>query len=75
MSTTRAKFRCMEQRTSFGQPGSKYVFSAVYDDGIEENARFSQYTPAATLEMLVDNANVSFTVGGYYYLDITEVAE
>lgn len=75
MSKVRSKFRCMEKRTVFGQTGAWYKFSAVYDDGIPENQRYCKYTPSGTLELLVDNPNVAYEVGTFYYLDTVEAAE
>lgn len=73
MAATRAKFRCNSVETFSGVPtvARAYKFSAVYDDGIPENQRFAQYTPAGQLQIHVDNPAVRFELGKCYYLDIT----
>lgn len=75
---TRAKFRC-NSVTFQGDPGNPgttrtYAFSAVYDGSIPEDERFSTATPWAELKLNVSNTAVSFTVGSFYYNDLSPVA-
>jgi len=70
--TTRGKFKCW--RKSFQEYGGiEYQFMAVCNDGTPENDRFHKYTPNGTVAITVDNPNVVFELGKYYYLDFTEV--
>lgn len=75
--TARAKFRCnaIEFWADPADPGSArtYTFSAVYDTSTEENKRFTKATPWGEMKMRVDNPNVRFEIGKYYYLDLSEV--
>lgn len=75
MTRTRAKFQCQsETRHHWNSEARTYRFSAVYDHGlVEEDASFAKATPTGTLEIQVDNPNVQFERGAYYYLDITKV--
>ena len=71
----RAKFRLDEITNYSWGPGSKrFKFTAVYDDGIEENKRYSKATPSGTLEIQIDNPPAAefFELGKSYYLDFTE---
>lgn len=73
--TTRAKLRC-NSVTFSGDPRNpgtsrQYAFSAVYDDTIPEDQRFSTATPWADLKIGVSNPAVSFTPGDSYYVDFT----
>jgi hypothetical protein len=54
-------------------PSKALVFTAVYDDGTPENARFAKATPSGQLEMVVDNEDVlkQLVIGKSYYLDFT----
>jgi hypothetical protein len=63
----RAKFKC-ESVTRFG-----YVMMAAVMDNSEENRDFNHATPAATLDMDIDNEKefVFFKPGKEYYLDFT----
>jgi hypothetical protein len=71
--TTRALFCC----NSFEQFGTdqprRYKFSAVSgDSSVPEAERYHRFTPSGTFELCVDNPNVSFEPGKFYYLDISE---
>lgn len=67
----RAKFRC-NSTESFGESAARiFKFTAVYDQDTPENQRYAKYTPAGTLQIHVDNPNVDFEIGKYYYLDFT----
>lgn len=50
-----------------------YRFSPTYDPSIPEDVRYAQASPSGELRIQVDNPAVSFTPGGFYYLDFTEV--
>ena len=73
--TTRAKLRCnsVKFQGDPGNPGTTrtYGFSAVYDESIPEDQRFSIATPWADLTINVSNPGVTFAPGSSYYLDIT----
>lgn len=54
--------------TDFGNNNQTGKLSAVYGD-TDENKTFSQYTPSASLEMMVNNPNaIGFYEAGYEYL-------
>jgi len=75
----RAKFRLTSVKESKWNPAPEVKasvelrFDAVYDDGIEENQRFSKATPSGCLTMQVDNpaALEQMKLGQAYYLDMT----
>lgn len=76
MATVRAKFRCnsFEQFSPADVAGMRrFRFQAVYDDGIPENRRFARYSPSGELQITVDNPDVNFEPGTFYYLDFTPV--
>ena len=71
----RAKFRC--QSVAYSQDPAiegprLFTFTAVYDDTIPEDQRFSRYTPFGEVKMTVDNPEIKWTPGTSYYFDITE---
>ena len=56
------------QMTDFGSNNQEGKLSAVYGD-TPENKTFSQYTPSASLTMLVNNPDaIGFYEAGYEYL-------
>lgn len=70
----RAKFR-LDSVKQWAYGGSKsFEFSAVYDDGIEENKRYAKATPSGKLEIQIDNPPAAefFELGKSYYLDFTK---
>lgn len=77
MATTRAKFRCNTENTKIwnrqivGGTSREYEFTAVYDNGTPENARYAKATPVGRLTISVDNPAVMFEPGKDYYLDFT----
>lgn len=75
--TARAKFRCNAVEFQ-GDPAAEatpriYTFQAIYDTSTPENRRFTKATPWGEIKMRVDNPDVQFVVGTYYYLDFTQV--
>ena len=72
----RAKFRLSEKKSlDYGNgPEITLVFTAQYDQSIEEDRRFQKATPTGRFEMRVDNptALAFFTLGKQYYIDMTE---
>jgi hypothetical protein len=75
MATVRAKMKC--HGVSAPSHGNVNVsFGAVYSpDPDHENNRWSQYTPAASLNMSIGEdkpAAKMFEAGKEYYVDITE---
>lgn len=73
MANVRAKFRCTSIKETAGVVGKMYEFAPCYDTSIEEDRRFSQYTPSGLLSMYVDNPAVDWKLGEYYYLDFAPV--
>lgn len=74
--TVRAKFQCVEITKKVWNIGHVwYRFQAVCADGIPENERLHKYSPSGTLEIQVDNPDVSFALGEYYYLDFNQAGE
>jgi hypothetical protein len=72
----RAKFRChFETHKKWGpqedQVTRTYEFMAVYDTDTPENQRFAKATPSGSLTIQVDNPDVHFEPGKFYYLDFT----
>ena len=71
--TTRSKFILQSvKKFNWNQDAEELSFSAVGGGG-GENEHFARYTPSGTLTILVDNPNLTgkFTLGAFYYLDIT----
>lgn len=67
----RAKFRC--QYVAEHDTDETVYFVPVYEDqGV--NKRWSEATPAGTLQMTITNkgARGAFTAGKEYYVDITQ---
>lgn len=83
MASTRAKFRCQAESTRVWNRAiaaengvaREYEFTAVYDNGTPENARYHKATPSGRLLITVDNPAVVFEPGKDYYLDFTPVDE
>jgi hypothetical protein len=74
---TRAKFCLTEIKQSSSNPAARtLVFEPRYTNTVEEDKRFSKYTPSGKLEMMVDNGTVinRFILGKAYYLDFTEAS-
>jgi hypothetical protein len=69
----RAKFR-LQSVKQYEYGGKQFEFVAAYDDGIEENRRFSKATPSGSLLMTVDNPPAAefFELGKSYYLDFSK---
>ncbi len=71
---TRGKFRCDSTKSySWNKALQEFEFSAVCNDGTPENDRFHRYTPSGNVRIQVDNPNVVFEPGKFYYVDFTEV--
>ena len=76
----RAKFQCASEKTvAYNKNLKIYEFSRVFEtqpgvDGnaCEENHIFGKYTPNGKIEMTIDNPDVKFEVGKFYYVDFTE---
>ena len=71
----RAKFRVTKvAQTAWGN-GVELTLSAEYDTSIPEDQRFAKATPSGTMTMYIDNPPASdyLKLGGYFYLDFTEV--
>jgi len=75
---SRAKFYCASAKrfsADLAVALTEYEFTAVYDDGIEENKRFARYSPTGRLTISVDNPDVEFEIGKCYYLDFVEARQ
>ena len=76
MDTTRAKFQCQQETRHNGWNARTFRFQAIYDQGlVDEDRSFAKATPSGTLEIQVDNPNVQFELGAFYYLDLTKVEQ
>lgn len=74
----RAKFRLSSiTQNYYNKDDRKLSFSAVQDDGTDENARFAKFTPSGTLDMVCNNPAVllQMALGAVYYLDFTPCPE
>jgi hypothetical protein len=69
----RAKFK-LSSIKQYEYGGKQFEFSAVYDDGIEENKRYAKATPSGSLLITVDNPPAAefFEIGKSYYLDFSK---
>lgn len=72
--TIRCKFT-VSSVTTYQGGNRKVTLAPQYDQSIEEDRRFSKYTPSGSLEMLVDNPNVidALQLGKTFYIDLTPV--
>lgn len=72
--SVRGKFR-VAHVTDFGNNFKEVQLTAVWDDGIPENARYSKATPTGTVTMTINNppASDQFVPGKEFYLDFTPV--
>lgn len=71
---TRGKFQCLSKKeVHWNKEVRIYNFNAVCNDGTPENDRFHKYTPSGAIEITVDNPNVNFVPGKFYYVDFTEI--
>lgn len=71
---TRAKFKL--EKVTLHEGGTKeYKFYAVTDESTPENKRFHKYSPEGDLTIMVDNPEVEFNLGQYYYLDFILATE
>ena len=68
----RAKFRLQSKHEEFGGNFINYQFNAVGADEVPENQRYHKYTPSGSLNITVNNPDVSFELGKMYYLDFSE---
>lgn len=71
---TRAKMHLVSVNAHY-YGGKTLTFAAQYDTTIPEDQRFSKATPTASATFQIDNpaALEQFTVGKFYYFDISEV--
>lgn len=52
-----------------------FKFTAVYDPDVPEDQRYAEATPSGQVTIRVDNPDVSFEPGRYYYLDFNAVEQ
>jgi hypothetical protein len=75
----RAKFQVTKVAQSCYGPnlnvGTEITLTPQYDTSVEEDRRFSKYTPSGTILLYVDNppAAEQLALGKYFYVDFTEV--
>jgi hypothetical protein len=57
-----------------GPEARTVTFEAQYDESIEEDRRFSKYTPSGEFKMLISNPSViaRLELGKTYYFDMIE---
>lgn len=70
----RGKFQVTNITSNYWNRDSKTIrLSAVWDDGIDENARFAKATPSGSIEIQIDNplAAEFFELGKYVYVDFS----
>lgn len=67
---TRAKFKCNTVATHAG--GKKDVHMSPVSDGSPENKSFWAASPGGDFKLTWVNADVDFTPGKEYFLDISE---
>jgi hypothetical protein len=55
----------------------EYTFGAQYDTNIEEDKRFTKYSPSGTFVYVIDNPALdgAFELGKSYYIDFQEIPE
>lgn len=71
---TVCKFRCQSVKHYDSDPnGSReYEFWAQYDPNIPEDQRFATATPNGHVTITVNNPNVEFEPGKFYFFSIEE---
>lgn len=70
MDKVRAKFRCVKIERSIHASAIRYTFAPQYEPDVPEDQRYSRHTPSGELWLNVDNPDVEFDLGGFYYLDL-----
>lgn len=71
----RAKFRVTKiAKTHWGS--TEVTLTPEYDQAIPEDQRFAKATPSGQIQLLIDNppAVEYLKLGGFFYVDFTEVA-
>lgn len=60
-----------------GSTQKKFKFNTVYDKTIPEDVEFCKATPSGSMEVVIDNPNVTDKLipGKSYYIDIVEIPE
>ncbi len=74
--SVRGKFQVQTITSNFWNKDSKTIkLAAVYDDGVEENARYAKATPSGSIEIQIDNPPAAefFELGKYVYVDFSNV--
>lgn len=70
----RGKFRVVsETKNCWSEDARTVKLQAMYDTDVPEDQSYAKATPSGSIEMLVDNPNAKFELGGYYYVDFTKV--
>jgi hypothetical protein len=72
----RGKFQVTNITSNHWNKESKMIkLQAVYDNGIEENAKYAKATPSGSIEIQIDNPPAAefFELGKYVYVDFSAV--
>lgn len=70
----RGKFQVTNITSNHWNKDSKTIrLGAVYDNGIEENAKYAKATPSGSIEIQIDNPSAAefFELGKYVYVDFS----
>lgn len=73
----RGKFQVTSITSNHWNKDSKTIkLAAVYDNGIEENAKYAKASPSGSIEIQIDNPPASefFELGKYVYVDFSEAS-
>lgn len=73
--SVRGKFQVHSITSNHWNKESKTIkLSAVYDNGIEENAKYAKATPSGSIEIQIDNPPAAefFELGKYVYVDFSD---
>lgn len=72
----RGKFQVVSITSNHWNKDSRTIkLLAVYDNGIEENAKYAKTTPSGSIEIEVNNPPAAefFELGKYVYIDFSAV--
>jgi hypothetical protein len=72
----RGKFQVVNITHNHWNKESRTIkLQAVYDNGIEENAKYAKATPSGSIEIQIDNPPAAefFELGKYVYVDFSAV--
>lgn len=73
LQIVRCKMKCTSILERPAGHSIRYHFEAVCADEVPENQRFHKYTLSGSIDLEIDNPNVSYEIGKSYYFDSTPV--